>query len=79
MIKGTKAFNKKNSVGPFYPIFWGKMDLLGKILFIQACVGPNSVMLYILDFFENSEEVAKKRIKIFQEFKEKNGVLQKIK
>ena len=55
------------------------MDLLGKILFIQAFVGPNSIMLYILDFFENFEEVAKKRFKIFQEFKEKNGVLQKIK
>ena len=80
MIKRTKEFNKKkNSVGPFYPIFWGKMDLLGKKLFIQACVWPNSIMLHILVFFENSEEVTKKRFKIFQEFKEKNGVLQKIK
>ena len=69
----------KNLVGPFYPIFCGKMDLLGIHLSIQVCKWPNSIMLHILDFFENSEEVAKKRIKIFQEFKEKKGVLQKIK
>ena len=80
MIKGNKEFNpKQDSVGPFYPIFWGKMDLLGINLFIQACVWPNSIMLHILDFFENSEEVAKNSIKIFQVFKAKKGVLQKIK
>ena len=54
-----------------------KMDLLEKKLFLQACVWPNSIMLHILDFVENSEEVAKKRIKIFQAFKKRMGVLQK--
>ena len=49
------------------------MDLLGKNLFIQACVWPNSIMLHILDFFKNSEEVAKNNIKIFQVFKAKEG------
>ena len=48
------------------------MDLLGKKLFIQACVWPNSIMLHILDF-ENSKEVAKNSIKIFQVFKAKKG------
>ena len=55
------------------------MDLLGKNLVIQACVWPNSIMLHILDFFENSEEDAKNGIKIFQEFNEKRGVLHIIK
>ena len=59
------------------PHFMGKMDLLGKKHFIQACVWPNSIMLHILDFFENSEEVAKKCIKIFQVFKKEKGVLPK--
>ena len=36
-------------------------------------------MLHILDFFKNSEEATKNNIKIFQVFKAKKGVLQKIK
>ena len=75
ILRGPKNLIKKKSVGPFYPIFWGKMDLVGENLFIQACVWPYSIMFHILDFYENSEEVAKNSIKIFQAFKAKKGVL----
>ena len=78
MIKGNKEFNlKETSVGPFYPIFWGKMDLLGKKLFIQACVWPNLIMLHILDFFENSEEVGKNASKYSKNLRRKMEFYQK--